>query len=215
MSLDLVPSDVTILDLLRKQREMTIAQLSGAMEVTATAVRERLVRLLDQGYIKRVAMKAGRGRPRHWYSLTAKGQRKTGANFADLAIALWEEIRSIENVEIRKGLLQRISKRLANMYGDEIQGATIAQRLDQFGDLLSDREVPFSVSHEGDLPNLKMLACPYPGLAEQDRAVCVLERMLLSDILGRQVALTDCRLDGDPCCTFQVCASSGATGQET
>ena len=204
MSVDLVPADVSILDLLRKQQEMTVVQLSAAMGVTATAIRQRLGRLLHQGYITRTAIKSGRGRPSHRYTLTPKGQRKTGANFADLAIALWEEIRSIEDVEIRRGLLQRISKRMAVMYGDEIQGETVVQRLGQFGDMLTDRELPFTISEEGDLPVLTMLACPYPGLAEQDRSVCSMERMLLSDVLGGSVALTECRLDGDSCCTFEM-----------
>ena len=204
MSVDLVPSDVSILDLLRKQQEMTVVQLSAAMEVTATAVRQRLGRLLEQGYITRTAITSGRGRPSHQYTLTPKGQRKTGANFADLAIALWQEIRSIEDEEIRRGLLQRISKRMAVMYGDEIQGETVGQRMDQLGDLLTDRELPFSVSEEGGLPVLTMLACPYPGLAEQDRSICSMERMLLSDVLGSSVALTECRLDGDSCCTFEM-----------
>jgi predicted ArsR family transcriptional regulator len=195
---------VSILDLLRKQQEMTVMQLSAAMEVTATAVRQRLGRLLQQGYITRTAITAGRGRPSHRYTLTLKGQRKTGANFADLAIALWQEIRSIEDVEIRRGLLQRISKRMAVMYGDEIQGETVVQRMDQLGGLLTDRELPFSVSEESGLPVLTMLACPYPGLAEQDRSICSMERILLSNVLGGSVALTECRLDGDSCCTFEM-----------
>ena len=90
------------------------------------------------------------------------------------------------------------------MYGDQIQAETIAERLDQFGDLLTDREIPFTVSEEGDLPVLTMLACPYPGLAEQDPSICSMERMLLADVLGSSVALTECRLDGDSCCTFEV-----------
>ena len=209
--MDLVPSDVAILDLLRKQRRMSVAQLSAAMQVTATAVRQRLNRLLEQEYITRVAVRSGRGRPSHDYLLTAKGERKTGANFADLALALWQEIRSIDNMEVRRGLLQRISKRLTVMYGDQVQAETIAERLDQFGELLTDRELPFSVSEERGLPVLTMLACPYPGLAEQDRSICTMERMMLADVLGSSVALTECRLDGDCCCTFEIDDNSTAT----
>lgn len=204
MSQAMATSDVTILDLLRKRDAMSVSELAICLNVTATAVRQRLNRLMGQQYVTRTVMKAGRGRPSHRYTLTLKGERKTGANFADLAIALWQEIRSIDHAEIRRGLMQRIAKRLSAMYGGEIQGETIAERLDQFGDLLSDRELPFSVSEEGDLPVLTMLACPYPGLAEQDRSVCSMERMLLSEVLGSSVALTECRLDGDRCCTFEV-----------
>ena len=89
MSTEVVNSDVTILDLLRKMEPMGISELALATNVTATAVRQRLNRLMGQGYIERFAEKVGRGRPSHQYRLTKAGRRKTGANFADLAIALW------------------------------------------------------------------------------------------------------------------------------
>ena len=118
-------SDVTILDVLRKQGIQTVAQLSDALSVTGTAVRQRLTRLLAEGYIDRTAVRPGRGRPFHQYCLTTKGRRRSGQNFADLAIALWDEIRSIQDVEVRKGLMQRIARRLADMYNDQVQGVDV------------------------------------------------------------------------------------------
>src|SRR3954464_14573770 len=111
MSDDLLHSDKAILDLLRKRDSLTVSELAEAIGVTATAVRQRLTRLLAHGMIRRHATKEGRGRPSHHYALTEKGQRETGANFADLAIALWHEVRAIKDPEIRRGLLQRISSR--------------------------------------------------------------------------------------------------------
>src|SRR5688572_23051705 len=99
MTDDIVPSDNAILDLLRKNDSLGIAQLAELMQVTATAVRQRLTRLMAQGYIDRVTTRAGRGRPSHRYALTDKGRRKTGANFPDLAIALWQEVRAIKDPE--------------------------------------------------------------------------------------------------------------------
>ena len=109
-------SDIGILDLLRKAGPLGVAELAQAMQVTATAVRQRLVRLMAQGLIDRELARAGRGRPSHRYALTEKGRRQTGANFVDLALALWKEIRAIEDPEVRRGLLQRIAKTMAGMY---------------------------------------------------------------------------------------------------
>src|SRR5262245_8227565 len=92
-------SDVALLDLLRKHGPLSIAQLKAPMQVTATAVRQRLVRLLAQGDIERTTERVSRGRPLHRYALTDKGRRRAGANFADLAIALWQEIREIKDPE--------------------------------------------------------------------------------------------------------------------
>ena len=105
---DLVPSDVAILDLLRKQNGMSVTDFQEALDVTATAVRQRLTRLMAQGYVRREAIESsGRGRPSHRYHLTPQGRRTSGSNFSDLAIALWEEVRAIKDIEVRQGLLNR------------------------------------------------------------------------------------------------------------
>ena len=157
---ELVPSDVAILDLLRKRDRMSVSELAVAMEVTSTAIRQRLSRLRAQGFIDRQVAKLGRGRPAHRYSLTQEGRRKTGANFADLAIALWHEIRSIQDVEIRRGLLDRISRRLVDAYADQIHGDTLREKMDWLCTLFGTRGVPLAVETPlGELPVLTATYC--------------------------------------------------------
>ena len=72
-----IDSDITILDILRKRGGMTVSELSESVGVTGTAVRQRLKRLLKEGDIHRERMETLRGRPRHCYSLTAKGRRRS------------------------------------------------------------------------------------------------------------------------------------------
>jgi predicted ArsR family transcriptional regulator len=204
MSEEIISSDIAILDLLRKQDAVTVAYLATSLNVTATAIRQRLTRLLAQGLIERKATKEGRGRPSHHYALTAKGRRKTGANFADLAIALWQEVREISDPEVRRGLLQRISKRLAAVYGDFIEGQALPEKMESLAQIFAERQIPFEVDKSDPLlPVLTALACPYPGLAEQDRSVCSMEKMMFSELLGENVKLADCRLDGGKCCSFE------------
>jgi DeoR family suf operon transcriptional repressor len=195
-------SDVGILDLLRKAGPLGVSQLAGATCVTATAVRQRLTRLMAQGFVDREAMRAGRGRPSHRYRLTDKGRRQTGANFADLAVALWNEVRAIEDPEVRRGLLQRVAKNLARTYGDQVTGTTTRERMESVSRIFAERDVPFEVEDSGGLPVLTAVACPYPELAEQDRGVCAMERMLFAELVGDGLRLADCRLDGDACCRF-------------
>ena len=197
-------SDVGILDLMRKLGPLNVLRLAELTQVTATAVRQRLVRLMSQGLIERVTEKQSRGRPSHRYSLTEKGRRQSGANFVDLALALWHEIREIKDLEVRRGLLQRLSARMAAMYARDIRGASMEERMQSVSELFAQRNVPFSVERNGSLPILKVEACPYPQLAEQDRGICSLEKMMFSEMLGEKVKLTDCRLDGATCCRFET-----------
>jgi len=135
--------------------------------------------------------------------VTEKGRRRAGANFADLAMALWEEIREIKDPEVRRGLLQRISRRLATLYADEIHGSSLDERMESLAEVFRQRQIPFEVDRSNDLPLLRATACPYPDLAEKDRTVCSMERMMFSELLGENLRLGDCRLDGHNCCTFE------------
>ena len=92
MSIETPNSDSDLLDLLRIAGPLSVTQLADAMEVTATAIRQRLTRLTYKTLIQREAVRAGRGRPKHRYWLTEKGMLSTGSNFTDLAIALWSEV---------------------------------------------------------------------------------------------------------------------------
>jgi DeoR family transcriptional regulator, suf operon transcriptional repressor len=123
-----VTSDTAILDLLRKDDALTVTELADAMEVTSTAVRQRLNRLMAQELVERTVSRHGRGRPLHHYRLTDKGRRKVGSNFADLAVALWQEISQLEDLEIRRMMMKGLAKRLAVMYSDKITGRTCTRK---------------------------------------------------------------------------------------
>jgi predicted ArsR family transcriptional regulator len=203
MPAEVESSDVALLDLLRKHGPLSVAQLKAAMQVTATAVRQRLVRLLTAGDIERRAERMSRGRPIHRYGLTEKGRRRAGANFGDLAMALWQEIREIKDLEVRRGLLARISRRLATLYAGQIHGTSLQERMESLAAIFRERQIPFEVERTNELPLLRATACPYPDLAEKDRTVCSMERMMFSELVGENLRLSNCRLDGHNCCTFE------------
>ena len=197
-------SDAALVNHLRRTEQLTVSQLAERMDVTATAVRQRLSRLMAEGIVERQSSPSGRGRPSHRYRLTDKGRRRSGGNFADLALALWHEVRSVQQPEVRRGLLQRLAKTMAEIYRPQVTGQSVTERMKSIKRLFAERNVPFSVDESGQLPVLTAEACPYPQLAEQDRSVCAVERLLFSELLQDNVRLTECRLDGATCCTFET-----------
>ena len=204
MSVETPNSDADLLDLIRIAGPLSVTELSDAMEVTATAVRQRLTRLMGQSMIEREAIRAGRGRPKHRYSLTDKGLRQTGSNFTDLALTLWREIRSVGDENLGRDVLRRISRALASGYAAQIQGSTPAERLQSLGELLNQRRIPVTVGSTDNHPNLTTHACPYPNLAEEDQSICMMEKMMFSELIGHDLELTQCRLNGGGDCRFQT-----------
>jgi DeoR family transcriptional regulator, suf operon transcriptional repressor len=197
-------SDARLLDLLRQNGAMSISQLAAATSVTATAVRQRLSRLMGQGLVERETARAGRGRPSHRYSLTEKARRQAGNNYGDLAIMLWGEIRSVKDPEIRRGLFQRVASAMARFYANRIKGATLTAKMESLKELFAERRVPMEVVSNGELPVLTVVDCPYPELAEKDRGICAVEKMLFAELLASPLRLSQCRLEGHSCCQFET-----------
>jgi len=199
-------SDQAIVDYLRRHQKASISDLVELLEVTATAVRQRLIRLMEQGIVLREAEESeGRGRPTHRYFLSRLGIRSAGDNCEDLASVLWSELRSVKDPEVRRGLLGRVALRMGELYRGKLEGNSLRERMATLVGLMGDRGVPFEVVEDAEqLPVLTALACPYPDLAEQDRSICSMEKMLFSEILGESIRLSACRLDGDGCCTFEA-----------
>jgi DeoR family suf operon transcriptional repressor len=202
-----LPSDTPLLEMLRVEGQVGVSELEAGLGVTATAVRQRLERLMRAGLVERSTVSRGRGRPSHAYSLTQKGQRVGGDNFQDLAMVLWREVRSVSDPSVRRGLLARIATALADRYRPEVAEGSPQERLERAAAIMRERQISCGVAvTDGDLPVLVSYTCPYPELAEQDRGICAAERLMLQDLVGSPVQLSECRLDGGSCCKFTATA---------
>ena len=212
-------SDTVLVELLRTNGKAGVGELASSLRVTATAVRQRLERLMREGIVTREAVVTPadggscgarrRGRPAYVYGLTEKGERTGGDNFRDLAVVLWSEIRRVESPEVRRGLLSRVGSAMADFYGDQVVDGTLSERLDQVVGLFRERQITCGVEYstEPDGSQLAVLTshvCPYPEIAQLDRGICASERLMLQDLLGARVSLASCCLDGADCCRFAI-----------
>ncbi len=212
---ELRPVDRDLLLALRGGEALGVGALTDRLGVTATAIRQRVERLLSMGLIEREKVVAGRGRPTFLYRLTVAGHRRSGADPAELADAMWEAILAMPDSAERERLLSAVGERLGRQYADllsrgDSEGAEhLAERFERLSELLSQRQVESGVSRWGDLPVLDVGSCPYPSMTEAsgDRAMCKLEEKMFSEALGQPVHLSSCRLDGDACCQFAPVAA--------
>lgn len=201
------PIDQAVLDLLRKGEGLTVQELIDRLEVTATAVRQRLDRLVQVDMIERRKVVAGRGRPQFRYYLTQLGMRYASASYSGLALALWQEVMDLPSQAMRQRILRRVGRRM----GSELRGhmasgtGSLSDRMNAVADMLSHNRVPAGVDQAGELPVLQVHACPYPELSKLDgqRSLCELEAEMLSEAVGQQLHLDSCRLDGHTMCQYR------------
>ncbi len=200
-------SDRELLDLIRRSGPLTVAEMGRRLSVTATAVRNRLSRLLATGLVERKPEHGARGRPRHQYQASVEAHKRLGQNYADLAVALWEEMMaSVADPKLRRLLFTRITDRLADVYRTRVTNHEWEGRLVQLTNILHDRGIEAEVARDetGLAVILRQHSCPYYELAETDPAICALERKMFEKVLGRGLRLSQCRLDGDRSCDFEA-----------
>ena len=122
-------SDKAMLDYLRREGAATISALVTEMGVTATAIRQRLQRLTADGLIERPGRTEGSWPAEPSLFADRKGRASAGTNFGDMAVVLWEEIKSVPDPSIRRGLLKRIADRFVAKYRGSVSGETLGERM--------------------------------------------------------------------------------------
>lgn len=197
-------NDRAMIGLLRGKSSLTVCDLVEEMGVTATAVRQRLTKLMAMGLVDRTHTAEGRGRPSHHYVLTENGRKSLANNFGDLAVALWEEVQKIDDVATRQRVISGAVNRLSDKYRSEIRGETTEDRMASLTHLFAERQIPISFEEKEGLPVITVSGCPYPTLAKDNREICDMEKELLSKVIGQPIDRCQCQQDGDQCCSFQA-----------
>lgn len=200
------PIDQAVLDLLRQSQGLTVQELIDRLQVTATAVRQRLDRLVQVEFIERRKVVAGRGRPQFRYILTTLGMRYASASYASLALALWQEVMDLPSQSMRQRILRRVGRRMGSELRTHLpDGATLSERMNAVAGMLTNHRVPAGVLESDGLPVLQVHACPYPELSSLDgqRSLCELEQEMLSEAVGQAMHLDSCRLDGHTMCQYR------------
>lgn len=204
MKTDVDPKDRDFLSRLHRLGGGTIHEICADHGVTATAVRQRLIRLEAAGLIERTTVRAGRGRPHYVYKPTDDGLRELGENYAGLALILWQAIRQIDDPQVRDAVLSNVRDEMVRRYGRSVEGDTAGQRMRELGTRLTEDGFDVEVDTSGLMPILRENNCPYLDLANADPDICRLEQEVFGLVLGESVELSQCSRDGSNCCEFHL-----------
>ena len=194
-----------IIEYLQRRGSATIKELEDLLGVTTTAVRQHLNTLQADGYIERRIVHAGVGRPHHTYLTTAKVQELFACQCDDLALTLLEEVFHLEGKARTAELLDRVGTRLAGKYVSAVRGSLLRERVDELAQALNGNGIlAEAVVTDGDVIALHTYNCPFHELAQEHREICEMDRGMLEKVLGSDVQLSQCMLEGHAGCTFIV-----------
>ncbi|MEM9412997.1 MAG: hypothetical protein AAGA30_17945, partial [Planctomycetota bacterium] len=137
--------DSDVIQSLLEHGDSTISEMESFLRVSATAVRQRLSRLMATGMVDRVTEGEGRGRPLHRYRVTEEGRKSLGNNLSDFAEALWQEIQAIPDESTRSQIIRGVVQRMIRTLSQQIEGKTAEQRIESIVTVFRDREIPIAV----------------------------------------------------------------------
>lgn len=194
-----------IVEYLQRQGSATIKELEDLLGVTTTAVRQQLTTLQAEGFIERRVVHAGVGRPHHAYFTTPKVQDLFACQCDDLALTLLQEVFQLEGQERTLVLLDRVGTRLANKYSSSVRSSLLRERVGELAGTLNGNGVlSDAVAQDDNTFVLRTYNCPFHELAQEHREICEMDRNMIGKVLGSDVDLSSCMLDGHAGCTFVV-----------
>lgn len=200
-----------ILEYIQRNGSAVIKELEQHLGVTTNAVRQHLQTLQAEGYIKRSAVHDGVGRPHHAYTATEQARELFACHCDDLALTLLEEVFALEGRERASVLLSRVSKRLAARYAPSVRSTILQDRVSELADVLHNQGILTDVTAtDEDVIILKTYNCPYHELAQEHREICEMDESMMRQLLGSDVNLDSCIMDGHGSCSFVVSAKREA-----
>lgn len=203
-----------IVEYLQRHHSATIKELEDVLGVTTTAVRQHLRTLQAEGYVDRTTVHAGVGRPHHVYVMTEAARELFACHCDELALTMLEEMFEMVGPDRVVVLLDRVSNRLASRYAGNVTADVLQKRVEQMARVLNRQGVLTDVMAEDeDTIILKTYNCPYHELAQEYREICDMDQDMLQKVLGSDVALGACIMDGDGGCSFVVTRTAASEAE--
>ena len=194
-----------ILEYLLRQGRATVKELGNLLGLTSTGIRQHLTVLERDGLVDSREERGRVGRPTLVYSLTEKADSLFPKTYDALATVLLEEVRSSQGNQHLHELLHKVAVRMASPYSDRVQGKPLPDRVQETARIMEEQGCLVDVRQsEGDDYYIDEYTCPFPKVAQQDRAVCALHVDFVGILAGGDARLTQSLLRGERACSYRI-----------
>lgn len=194
-----------ILEYLQRHGRATVKELGNLLSLTSTGIRQHLTVLERDGLVDAREERGRVGRPTLVYSLTERADALFPKTYDARASVLLEEIRSSQGNERLQELLRQVAERMAAPYTERMEGKPLAERVRETAQIMEEQGCVVDCRQEGDGDYyIDEFTCPFPKVAQQDHAVCVLHVDFIRILTGADTRLTESLLRGQRACTHRV-----------
>ncbi|MFP7332172.1 metalloregulator ArsR/SmtB family transcription factor [Shouchella clausii] len=198
-----------ILELLKKQVEMSVGELTDALGITHMAVRKHLNVLLKDGFIQFREIKQEIGRPLQMFSISEKGDRLFPKNYEGLTVDFLHDIQDLHGDESIHYLFKKRELRLTDRYFKRMVHKSPEEKMAELAKIQNEKGYMAEVTqHDAWTFELVEHNCPVFAVAKQFKAACQCETSLFKNVLETEsVKRVACQSDGDTECRFVMAFS--------
>ena len=193
-----------ILDILKEERQATVEDLAGRLELTPMTIRHHLNILQAQNLV--VASKVHRskkvGRPRLVYTLTDAADELFPQSYGDLARHLMSEVKQTVGQDEAEAILRRVAERVAREAPPPMEGQEFEERLSQAMDFMHEQGFLSRWEKVGDGYIITNINCPYRHVTREHDEVCIMDTEILTKLLGVAPQRLSSMRAGEPTCSF-------------
>jgi len=200
-----------ILRHVRGRRESTVAQLAGELDLSQQAVRRHLDSLRADGFVDAKLERHGVGRPALVFFATERGEELSGRTYLQLLSRLFRHLEKVEGGQEPEGsghvldnVFAGIATEVAADHESEVQGGTLAERIDQASRALRSEGIVDGWEQQGEVFAIHNSECPYLRLAAMSDAPCHSDRQTIELLVGADVEQLRRIVDGAPTCEYVV-----------
>jgi len=193
-----------ILQLLRRNGQMTAGELSGELGVGAVGVRQHLATLCEDGLVAAVGVRRGLGRPSHLYALTDKAGQRFPRAYESIALDALGYVAATGEAQIEL-LFEQRARRLAAQYQSCLSGASVEERVALLAGLLNDQGYmcEWERADDGSIM-LTEHNCPIDCVARAFPQACECELRLYEELIGAPLAQISTIAGGSARCCYRI-----------
>ena len=199
-----------ILTTLKECGGATVNELASHLDMAAVSVRHHLDILQGDNLISvgRLERKGNVGRPQQIYTLTPEADCYFPNNFAALSGGLVRHLKQILSPDQIKITFQTMASEFANEFvDDELEEKSLTHRLDHIVDFLNKngylaRWETLGEGQEGF--RLHKCNCPYSGIATDHPELCMMDQLLIDQLVGQPCQRICSIVQGEQCCTYSI-----------
>jgi len=199
----------SILEHLKLEGRLTVAELSERLGVTASAVRQQLALLETDGMLEFEDEKGRRGRPQRHYRLSASADEQFARTYASLAESLLESVRSRLGPEAVETAFDGRREQMESELRPLVRATDLRERVTQFTAAMASRGYMPTLEEDDAGLSFTWHNCPVARVARHYPHPCAQEIRLIEGLLGERVVRETCIARGDSACRYRVVASSG------